>query len=313
MPHFMKWILKVVMQKILSFFPNGENLNYFLQSKIIKSYPISKKSFFGKFHRVIAHYEFFIKYAQNKNVSQNIFYEFGVGQDLIVPLSFYALGIENQTVIDASKIVRLELIEDTFKKLSEYKKELEEVSKKSLRTNFLSIKNNPNPMEYLLKNFGVEYKAPLDAKNTKLPSEYFDFISSTDVLEHVNQKDIVPILIECKRILKGNGVMSLTIDLRDHYSIFDKKISPFNFLKFSDMTWGAINSYLHYQNRLRYSDYINFIKESGFEILEEKLEFFSNQELEELKRIRLAARFKKHSADDLKIKYLNVAVKKNAK
>ena len=54
-----------------------------------------------------------------------------------------------------------------------------------------------------------------------LPAASVDFVSSTNTLEHIPATDIGPILAECRRLLRPDGVVSCRIDMRDHYSYFD--------------------------------------------------------------------------------------------
>ena len=64
--------------------------------------------------------------------------------------------------------------------------------------------------------------------------------------------------------------MSCVIDYLDHYSYFDKKISAYNYLQYSDATWALFNPALHYQNRLRHRDYLDLFYAAGFEVVEEE-------------------------------------------
>ena len=47
---------------------------------------------------------------------------------------------------------------------------------------------------------------------------------------------------------------------KGHYSCFDGTIGPYNFLRFSDELWGLVSPGLHYQNRLRRSDYLRLLE-----------------------------------------------------
>ncbi len=143
------------------------------------------------------------------------------------------------------------------------------------------------------------------------PKKKFNFISNTVTFEHISEDDIVKMFKECYRILKLGGVMSCFVDLQDHYSYFDKTISCYNFLKFSNKTWKLLNSPLHFQNRLRYPDYINLIKQTDFEILNTELERPSVADMQTLKQLPLAIRFKtKYSLEDLGIKSFWIVLRK---
>jgi 2-polyprenyl-3-methyl-5-hydroxy-6-metoxy-1,4-benzoquinol methylase len=96
----------------------------------------------------------------------------------------------------------------------------------------------------------------------------FDYITSISVLEHVPAADVPQIVNKCYSLLKPAGVVSFVIDMRDHYVDFDQSISDHNFLRYSDRAWNMFfNSTLHHQNRLRFTDYLQVLKEARFEIV----------------------------------------------
>ena len=100
-----------------------------------------------------------------------------------------------------------------------------------------------------------------------LPDASVDFISSTDVCEHIPEPDLAGILRECARLLRPGGLVSFRIDLADHYSYFDKSLSRYHFLRYDDQRWRWANSPLQYQNRLRVTDYRRLVEGAGFEVV----------------------------------------------
>src|SRR5207253_3087992 len=84
-----------------------------------------------------------------------------------------------------------------------------------------------------------------------------------DVCEHVPEDDLAEIFRECHRLLRPAGAFSCRIDLQDHYSYFDRGLSRYNFLRFSDGAWRLVNSPLHFQNRLRAVDYLRLVRDAG--------------------------------------------------
>ena len=76
--------------------------------------------------------------------------------------------------------------------------------------------------------------ARFDARASGLHAGCVDIITSTNTLEHIPPGEIAAILRECARLLREGGLMSSSIDLQDHYHWFDKNISVYNFLRFSD-------------------------------------------------------------------------------
>jgi hypothetical protein len=92
--------------------------------------------------------------------------------------------------------------------------------------------------------------------------------------------------------------------MRDHYSYFDSSLSPYNFLTISDRRWSLVNSSLHYQNRLRRSDYLRLFEEAGFDVVRESAVGPTAAELELLRRLALEPRFRSYALEDLGAKSL---------
>jgi 2-polyprenyl-3-methyl-5-hydroxy-6-metoxy-1,4-benzoquinol methylase len=126
----------------------------------------------------------------------------------------------------------------------------------------------PRDTAQLLDWFGIDYRAPVDARDTGLPAGSFDLITSTFTLEHIPAPDIAEILRESARLLAPGGVLSSSVDLQDHYSFADPRISVYNFLRFSERSWRLINSPLHYQNRLRAKDQIALHEQAGLRLVD---------------------------------------------
>jgi ubiquinone/menaquinone biosynthesis C-methylase UbiE len=150
--------------------------------------------------------------------------------------------------------------------------------------------------------YGIDYRAPCDARHTGLTSGSVDAVTSTDTLEHIPERHIGATLAECHRLLRDGGVMSCQIDYKDHYSYSDPQISPYHFFRYSDRRWALFSQSLHYQNRLRHSDYLRRIAAAGFELLEEFRVGGSSEDLETIRLAPLASRFRAYHLTDLATK-----------
>ena len=84
---------------------------------------------------------------------------------------------------------------------------------------------------------------------------------------------VAEIFKEVFRLLKNNGLVSIRIDYKDHYSYSDKSISSLNFLNYSDHEWKKYNHNNNYQNRLRHFEYLEIFQNVGFSINEEKASY----------------------------------------
>ena len=296
----MRWVAKAVLQSALSHAPGGERLNYVLQRRVLRTLPLSVAGFRAKASRALEHFDAFREFVGTEPADA-AFYEFGAGWDLIIPLTYYALGVENQTLVDIRPLARLELVEASIHTFESERPWLEAKAGRPLRS---LGKPRIASVSELRDRFGIEYLAPRDAGDTRLTAGSFDFISSTDTLEHIPVHELGRVLGECRRLLKDGGVLSSRVDLEDHYSHFDPSLSDFNFLKFGDRSWRLLNPPLHYQSRLRYPDYLRLLRESGFEILRERTSRVSDAELMRLREMKLAQRFRHYSLDELAVKGL---------
>ena len=148
-----------------------------------------------------------------------------------------------------------------------------------------------------------------DASGDSVRTGSVDLVTSTNTLEHIPERDLVPILSECRRLLHADGVLSSRIDLADHYSYFDRGVSPYNFLRYDDSRWRWLNSDLLHQNRLRRPDYLRAFAEAGLEVVEEVASRPDEAGLADLARIDVADRFRGYALDDLAVTALVLVAK----
>jgi ubiquinone/menaquinone biosynthesis C-methylase UbiE len=187
-----------------------------------------------------------------------------------------------------------ELIRDTIGKFNRHHSALPLAIKEKAE-----IRNSTDLQK---KGSKLHYLAPVDARNTGFMKNYFDFASSTSTLEHIPKEDLVKILEESYRILKKGGILSVRIDYKDHWSYFDKKITIYNYLKYSEKKWRKYNPPLHFQNRLRHSDYLQIISDIGFKVVKEETILPTKEEKEILRKLDLATMYRRYDPDDLGIK-----------
>jgi hypothetical protein len=105
--------------------------------------------------------------------------------------------------------------------------------------------------------------------------------------------------------------MSSTIDMQDHYHWFDKSISVYNYLRFSDRIWNLLNSPIHYQNRLRYSDYMRLASDAGLEIVADHVSEPTPDDFAALARVPLAERFRLYDERDLAIRGTSLIIRRS--
>jgi len=302
----MRWLAKAALQRGLGLLPQGERLNYVFQRRVLRSLPAGESVFRRKFARALQHLGAYEEHGPGTPAEEACFYEFGVGWDLAIPLSYAALGVGRQVLVDIRPSVRVELVNDSLAAFDRLWEELEAEAGRQLRRLGEPI-GSPEELE---ERFGIAYLAPRDARTTGLAAETVDFVSSTDTCEHIPAGDLAAIFHESRRLLRPGGAFSCRIDLQDHYSYFDPSLSRYNFLRFSDRVWSLVNSPLHNQNRLRSHDYLRLVREAGFEVVAERPSAPSEQGLEELRALPLAPRFRRYTPEELGVTILSFVARR---
>jgi ubiquinone/menaquinone biosynthesis C-methylase UbiE len=162
----------------------------------------------------------------------------------------------------------------------------------------------------LKEYYGIDYRAPCDAKLTGIEPNSIDVITSTSTLEHIPLRSIQLILQECRRILRDDGLVSFIIDYTDHYAYFDSSISSYNYLKYSDTRWALFNSGLHFQNRLRHCDYLDLFRAAAFEVVDEQHPEATDTEMTAIARLPLAKKFACYALRELAVPFSLTLVRK---
>lgn len=297
----MDWRYKALLQSALSFIPAGDQVNYLFQRHITRNLPVDDAKFREITGIAQRHVEL-VKRHGKKPIEKATFYEFGAGWDLIVPLTFFSLGVERQILVDIRRLSRAWLANETIDRL------LTLAPDPAVRRPRQHVSTGADFFDTLGRLYGIQYRAPSDARRTGLPGGSVDYITSTNTLEHVPAADIPAILRECHRLLDPDGMMSFQIDYQDHYSYFDSRISAYNYLRYSERGWRKYSQSIHHQNRLRHPDYMRMIDEAGFLVLEQRLNEGTAADLETIAQLPVDARFGRYARQALAIRSSFIAL-----
>ncbi|MGE3621127.1 MAG: class I SAM-dependent methyltransferase [Acidimicrobiia bacterium] len=281
------WQAKVLAQQAFSLLPGGHRLNYVFQRHLTHGLPIGDEALHDVIEIAQRHLDGLAMHSDIP-VSEGRFFEFGAGWDLHVPQVLYCLGIERQHVVDIRRLLRTELVLDIRDRLATLDAPL--------------VRRPPTgatELDAYLADIGVVYDAPRDARATGLAGGSIDFVTSTNTLEHIPREDIVRILDECGRILSSRGAMSFQVDYKDHYSYFDRRLDAYHFLRYEDRAWRRYNPSLHYQNRLRHSDYLALYSASGFDVSVTRMEPVTEEQKVQAEAAPRASHFQGYELDDL--------------
>ena len=242
------WKIKSLLYKFLSFFKLYRIL-FFIQKKI------TKRSNFN-YKKTVFYWDYHYKYLKENN-SQTLL-EFGAGKSLAqnIFLSYKFNQNLQQTLIDISKMLDLDLFNEANNQISE----------------LLAVRKLPEAktISDLKKYYNINYFAPMNLEQIDKNNLKFDACISSTTLEHLSLKDLRENLNFLKKIIKKSGIISALIDYSDHYSHTDIKIGNLNFLQYSDNEWKKYNTPMLFQNRLRHQDYRKLFKSYGYKLFEIK-------------------------------------------
>ncbi len=281
------WQAKVLAQQVFSHIPAGHHVNYLFQRHVTRGLPLSDVALRHVLDVAAEH----VRGLDNLGavaIGEGRFFEFGAGWDLHVAQLLYCLGVEQQTVVDIRRLLRSELVFDIRDRLIQLDAPL-----------VRRPPQGPADLDTYLHAIGIDYRAPCDARATGLPSGSVDFVTSTNTLEHIPPEDIASILRECARLVGDRGVMSFQIDYQDHYSYFDRQLTAYHFLRYDERRWRWYNPSLHYQNRLRHSDYLALFDECGLEVIDATVHEGDVQDRETVQEMDLAPQYRTREITDL--------------
>jgi SAM-dependent methyltransferase len=261
--------------------PGGQRMHYIAQRYITKRVLRAPARLHDRF---LPHVEAFKRHGA---ALDGMLFEFGAGWDLCGNIALWCLGIERQLLVDMNRHARVDLVNHVIRQYRDHgidggiRRPAEVAS-----------------LEDLLPRYGIEYRAPCDARAMDLADRSIDMVVSTNTLEHIPPEDISAIMRECRRLCRPQAILSMKIDYSDHWSHTDRSISAWHFLRFDDNAWRRWNPPMHYQNRLRHSDYRRLFEDAGFDVLEEKAVVREAGE-NTVRELPLASRFGGYCMGDL--------------
>jgi len=295
------WILKTALQHVIGRLPRSYWWNGLFQKYVTGGYYPSRKIFEGKLNFCRMHLDHYLKFSSAPEPGF-IALELGSGSWPIVPLGLYLCGATEIWAYDVIPVLRRDTLRRTLELYCEFARtgELERILKfvepqRLLRLKeLLELVEKKSPTD-ILERLNIQLRVG-DAGRTALPNKSIDLVVSTVVLEHISSENLGELLAEFRRVASHNAVMSHYIGLSDQYASFDKTITPYNFLKYSDHSWRLFNNPVIPQSRMRLTDYRDLFERTGWHIVEERN---TPGSINDLKKVRLAPEFQKYSTEDI--------------
>jgi SAM-dependent methyltransferase len=195
------------------------------------------------------------------------FLEVGTGHAPNVPVALWLMGAGRVVTVDRNRYVERELIQETVAFLRANRMRAAELFGPLLnRERFDALQSADDVLSC------IEYVAPCDASATSFESQSIDVHCSYTVLEHIPRDILREILVEARRLLRPDGLFVHCVDYSDHFSHGDSRLSPINFLRFSEREWAlyAGNRFM-YCNRMRHTDFETVLANAGLDVIDRYL------------------------------------------
>jgi hypothetical protein len=290
------WKLKAAVQGVLSLLPEPQRWNRLFQTYVTGSLDLGDEYFLEKWRQTVRH----IEHAERRGgIARARVMELGTGWFPVAPVGMALAGAASVVSVDLNDLLAHDNLVATLVQydrmiarglvalpLSAHKR-VKELLKRAPR----------QPAREILGELGITSLVS-DARTINRATGTIDLFTSNNVFEHIPCKILLDILREYRRLASPAALMSHYIDMADHYAGFDKSISVYNFLRYSERQWRLFNNQLHYQNRLRASDFRTIHREAGWDVVSEESR---REEPEILRKLSLATEFRRYDEDDLLI------------
>lgn len=292
----MNWKLKAALAQVLSRIPAGRALHSYMQRHVTKTLPLPEDDFNDRCRIGFQHADVLRNHFGESAMPTLRLMEFGAGWDLIVPQILFSAGVRHQLLLDLTRLCAPDLVANATSRINTL------IAEPS-RTGSAHAMSRLPPMDAgfdaYLQRLGITYDAPADASRTGLPDSSIDAATTSLVLEHVPAASISAIYRELFRIVRPDGIVCSSIDMSDHFSHGDPRVTPWNFLTLEESAWQLANADLIYQNRLRGSEQLALLQSAGFAIIRADERINASKEVFDAIRPRFVAPFAQMSAAEL--------------
>jgi hypothetical protein len=296
MPH---WLLKASTQKVISWLPRSNSLNYAFQKYVTKTVQLRPEWFDHKIDQAARHLRNWNN-AEHQDRPRRAL-ELGTGWHPVVPLALGLAGVDEVLSVDRSRLVRAANVGAVLRTFIEAADDGRLPQRLMvLRPDRLEIMRSlaayPEVAPARLVDAGVTFLVG-DARSTGLPAASIDLFTSNNTLEHIPPDVLLDILLEMRRLAAHGAILSHFVDLSDHYSHFDSSLSPYNFLRYSESQWRLLNNGVMFQNRLRVSGYRRLFSAAGLDLVNE--DGYTPQPVADVGELRLSAALRSQPPDEV--------------
>ena len=264
----MRWEVKAAIQATLSRVPFGYTLHRKLQDLGGSSH-LDIEDHYTRKRKFLKRVE-----EQGLPLAGCEFLEIGTGWHPVLPVLLHLLDASQVTTIDVNPWLTRASLAETFRAFQGIAGRVAaDFGRDPARTQttmdrLCALTEDASiPIPELLKAAKIRYGMPVDACKTPYEAESFDYVVSSNVLEHVPPEIIQGMFTESRRVLKPGGYNLHHVNPGDHFSVGDSRVTTVNFLRYSPRAWHWIGgSGLAYHNRLRCVEYARMLEAAGFAV-----------------------------------------------
>jgi hypothetical protein len=267
------WLLKAGVQGAISILPWHRRLNRLFQERVTGNVRLTSHRFESKVAQAERHLRHYAAAKPDSPIPRTAF-ELGTGWHPIVPIALALSGVERVVSFDIDPLTDRDNTREALGLFASYLEgdrlgEILPGVQPARARRLLHECLQGGDARTLLAPLGIELEVT-DARRTGLAPGSIDLFVSNNTLEHIPPDTLRALMTEFRRLAAPGAVMDHFIDMRDHYSGFDRSISRLNYLRYPERVWRLFNNRLHYQNRLRVSDYRALVQAAGFTIVAEQ-------------------------------------------
>lgn len=300
----MHWYLKSAGFKVLSTVPGGAQLYAFAQQHITHSTHGNAPRVDQKINVGLEYWNWLKAHGRADRIRGGTILDFGAGWHPTIPLLFYSLGVSCQALLDLTPLITARQIAETARIFRERVSAPGWPACAELQR-LPDLPTDPEAgVAKLLNGWGMNYYAPYASESGALGGAA-DAVFCTQVLLHIPRDPLRHCFLMLHDCLKPGGLILGTVHLMDLYSQTDRRITPYNHLKFSPEFWERwVNTPMMPFNRLKARDYLELLAAAGFRILHQEINPPSADDYAQLDRIKVHPCFARYSREELAAKHL---------
>jgi hypothetical protein len=302
----MKWILKSLAFQGLSRIPGGQTIYHATQRRLTGSTKLTEARLTLKIEHTLRYWQWLEANTSAGWLAQASHLDLGAGWFPVMPMTFHALGISQQYLVDLTPHITPEIVVETAEK---FRAVAPRLPAKFARLPVIPARGLALPETF--KPLGIVYAAPYEELANRIAGSV-GFVTATSALFQMDRATLQMVFRKVHGLLKPGGCFLAQHFLRQPLDSLDSKTSPFYSLRYSDRFWESFTkSPMMYYNRLKAPDYCELLQEAGFQLACLEVEPGKPEDFALLDQARINPIFARYTREELAARYLFFAARKS--